>query len=187
MGERDEFICWGQVAGVGAAVEPEDPTAGGDQRGAWKLEDVAVLLEGAGEADPAARLFGFGPAPAQVAGGEDDLFPGAPPEAHGPVALFGGVGDADLGDTVPSAEAGSLLGGALHNAGQADTTRLELGELLAQLREYLDVELSAEVTQPQDQGRPVGPQIGESPGLALGRGVDKIRRRASDRYGSCHF
>jgi hypothetical protein len=59
-----------------------------------------------------------------------------------------------------AAEARGFFRRALNHAGESDAPPLELASLLAQLREYLGVELSAEMPQPQHQRRPRSPEFG---------------------------
>jgi len=64
-----------QVAGVCAAVEPEDFSPASHKCGSWELKDVAVLLKRASQTDRTPPGFGFLPPSAKVVGGKQDILP----------------------------------------------------------------------------------------------------------------
>jgi len=177
-----EFICQGKVAGVLPAVKPQEGPTFGHQRRAGKLEDVAVPLPRTLQLVGTSGRLGLGAATLQVRSGEEQFSQRGPSQAQGTVALLPRIGDAERLDAVPPAETRGFFRRALHHAGQGDAPALEFAPLLAQLREYLAVELSAEVAQPQHQRRPGGPEVGKPLLLAGGCGVDQLGSWAAYGY-----
>ena len=147
-------------------MQPKDAAIATDQGGTGELENVAVLLEGAFEADSAARGFGIRAALAEASSGQKDFPPGAALQSHGAIALAGRIRDANLLDAVPATEACGLFRRALHNTAHANPAFRELGERLAQLREGMGIKRSTEMTQPENERRSAGPQIGEMAGFS---------------------
>ena len=116
-------------------MEPENSSAAGNQRGAGKLQHVAMLLNCPFDADGTPGCFGFGAATAALGTGKQNAPPVGAFESHGPIAGALGIRDADGFDTVSAAEAGHLRSSPLHHASDANAALVELGERLAQLRE----------------------------------------------------
>ena len=156
-------------------MEPEDLAVARDQSRARQLQDVAVLLKCAFQADGAACGFGAGAALAEVFGGPEDFQPGGALESHGAVASAGGIRDARMLDAVAAAESRSFLCISLDHAGDADSALIEFGERLAQLHEGVGIEGSTEVAQPEDERGTLGPRIGEAFGFAGSKCVSEIR------------
>jgi len=172
-------------------VQPKDAAITADQGGTGELEDVAVLLEGAFQADAAARGFGIRATLAEASSGQKDFPPGAALQSHGAIALAGRIRDANLLDAVPATEACGLFRRALHNTAHANPAFLELGERLAQLHEGMGIKRSTEMTQPENQRRPRRPEFRKPLGLTgrqrvteLGGGVAdfvKLRHKLGER------
>lgn len=184
--DAQEFIGGGQIARMRAAVKPENPPAAGNERGAGKLQDVAAFEQRAAHVVAAPGSLSF-LAAAQVVVREDERAPGSAREAHSAVAFFIRVGDAAAGKAVARAEPFGLLRRALHHAHQPHAQRIELRQPLAQLREYLRVKLSAKMSQPQHQRRPLRPAVSEAFLLALGGEIGKIGRHASNGNSRVRF
>jgi len=128
---------------------------------------IAVFLECPTQTDRTPRGFGLLPPPVKVVGRKENSFPTDARESHGPVTLFRRVGNAVSRHAVPAAEASRLLGRALDDARQAHATLFNQLYFLAQLRELLGIELSAEVPEPDDKRRRLAPQFRQAPAFTL--------------------
>src|SRR5208282_6322013 len=133
-------------------MDPLDAPAASHERGAGELENVAVLLNRPLKTDRKARRFGCGPPPTSFGSWKQDAPPVGAFQTHGAIALALGVRNAHGRDAVTPAELAHLFRSSLHDAGDADAAHVELRERLAQLRECLRVEGSAECRKQEVEG-----------------------------------
>lgn len=168
-------------------MEPEDLAAASNQRGAWKLQHVAVLLKSPFEADGVPGRFRCGATTAALRTGKQDAPPVGAFESHGTIALALGIREADGLDALAAAKTRHLRGSSLHHAADANPTLIELRQGLTQLRERFRIEGSAEMPEPEDESRPGSPVLGEAMCLAGGYRVNEIRDRIADGWSLQHL
>ena len=89
-------------------MDPLDAAILTYQRGAGKLQHVAVLLECPSQTDGKSRGFGRGTPPASFGLRKQDAPPVGALETHRTVALPGGIRNANRFDAVAAAEPGHL-------------------------------------------------------------------------------
>jgi len=171
-------------------MQPDDAATLRNECGAGKLKNVAVLLKGSLEADRKSRGFRLSAPAAPLRPGERDAPPGGALEAHGAITLPRGIRNANGRDAVAPTEPRHFFRSSLHYAAYADALRLEFRQGLAQLRERLRIERSAEMAEPEDQRRPVRPQLRKvtrgSGGGCVRKIGDSISYGRRVRHGGLH-
>jgi hypothetical protein len=138
-------------------MQPDDAATPRHESRARKLQDVAVLLKSSLQADRKSRSLRLSAPAAPLRPGKRDAPPGGALEAHGAITLPRGIRNANGRDAVAPAEPRHFFRSSLHYAAYADALLLEFRQGLAQLRERLRIERSAEMAEPKDQRRPLRP------------------------------
>ena len=178
--EREQLGRCGKVFGTGAAMQPTEYAVRRHESCARELENIAVFLECALQADSAAGRFGAGAAAAEARGGTENFPPGGALEAHRQIALPRGIRNTHLRDAMPPAETRSFFRSSLDHAGHLQGALFEIRQGLAQLHEGVRVEGSTEMTEPEDHGRAGRPKSGEAARFAGVQAVDELRGRVAD-------
>lgn len=135
LNHAEQLFRGGQVAGVCAAMKPEDFAVRPYQRRSGQLPDVALFLERAAEAYTRTCLFGLLAAALEIGGGKKDFPERRPAESHGPIAFLMSVGETPVLKAVLAAELSGAFGICLHDAGKLHTPPFKGWQPLAQLRE----------------------------------------------------